>query len=85
MSLPALQGQVPVVAPIKRDNESLFELVLIGLRLPVSRWGQFEIDNAEQLNGWALHLRIHQTGKGHQFVHRPSMSMRNTLLRPLLY
>ena len=79
------EDEVPVVAPVKRDNESLFEFGSYWFALYPSVGGrQFEIDNAEQLEWMGRYIaRIHQTGKGRQFIHRPSMSIEEYVTSPI--
>lgn len=77
--------EVPVVAPLVRDQQSLFEFGQSWFTLYPSVGGrQFEIDNAEQLEWMGRYIaRIHQTGKSRKFVHRPAMSIDEYVTQPI--
>lgn len=70
------EAEVPVVAPIKHNGESLFEHQGYVFVLFLSVGGrQFEVDNLDQLDVMGRLIgRMHQVAKSKAFEHRPTFS-----------
>jgi len=70
------EAEVPVVAPIKHNGESLFEHQGYVFVLFLSVGGrQFEVDNLDQLDVMGRLIgRMHQVAKSKPFEHRPTFS-----------
>tara|TARA_Y100000782_G_scaffold88522_1_gene96394 strand:- start:5738 stop:6712 length:975 start_codon:yes stop_codon:yes gene_type:complete len=70
------EAEVPVVAPVCREGESLFEHNGYLFALFPSVGGRiFEVDNLDQLDVLGRLIgRMHQTAKAQSFSHRPEMS-----------
>ncbi len=69
------EAEVPLVAPLQRDGESLFndQGYLFAL-FPSVGGRQFEMDNLDQLEVLGRLIgRMHQTAKSKGFVHRPEI------------
>ena len=74
-------AEVPVVAPILRDNESLFSHQGYLFTLFPSVGGRiFEVDNLDQLDVLGRLIgRMHQTAKAKPFSHRPTITTQEYL------
>ncbi len=70
------EAEVPVVAPIKRNGESLFEHQgYVFVLFPSVGGRQFEVDNLDQLDVMGRLIgRMHQVAKSKPFEHRPTFS-----------
>lgn len=70
------EAEVPVVAPIKHNGESLFEHQgYVFVLFPSVGGRQFEVDNLDQLDVMGRLIgRMHQVGKSKAFEHRPTFS-----------
>ncbi|MDC9531918.1 serine/threonine protein kinase [Pseudoalteromonas sp. Angola-7] len=70
------EAEVPVVAPIKRNGESLFEHQgYVFVLFPSVGGRQFEVDNLDQLDVMGRLIgRMHQVAKSKAFEHRPTFS-----------
>jgi len=73
--------EVPIVAPVQIEDESLFEHAGYKLALFPSVGGrQFEIDNLDQLEMLGRYIgRLHLFGKSKPFQHRPSINTQSYL------
>lgn len=76
-----VDGEVPVVAPIKRDNTSLFEYQGYRFALFPSVGGRtFEADNYDHLEVLGRFIgRLHNVAKTKQFAVRPTISCQEFL------
>ncbi len=74
--------EIPLVAPIVRDGQSLFEFQGFHFAVFPCRGGRiFEVDNLDQLEWMGRFLgRIHAVGSRKPFVHRPQFSIEESLL-----
>ncbi|WP_063366444.1 serine/threonine protein kinase [Pseudoalteromonas luteoviolacea] len=74
-SFEVAEAEVPVVCPIRRDNESLFEHQGYRFALFPSVGGrQFEMDNLDQLEVLGRYIgRLHSVSKKYSFECRPSI------------
>ncbi|MDC9515419.1 serine/threonine protein kinase [Pseudoalteromonas sp. CST5] len=70
------EAEVPVVAPIKHNGESLFEHQgYVFVLFPSVGGRQFEVDNLDQLDVMGRLIgRMHQVAKSKPFEHRPTFS-----------
>ena len=70
------EAEVPVVAPIKHNGESLFEHQgYVFVLFPSVGGRQFEVDNLDQLDVMGRLIgRMHQVAKSKAFEHRPTFS-----------
>ena len=70
------ETEVPVVAPIKHNGESLFEHQgYVFVLFPSVGGRQFEVDNLDQLDVMGRLIgRMHQVAKSKAFEHRPTFS-----------
>ncbi|AYM87901.1 serine/threonine protein kinase [Pseudoalteromonas sp. S327] len=70
------EAEVPVVAPIKRNGESLFEHQgYVFVLFPSVGGRQFEVDNLDQLDVMGRLIgRMHQVAKSKAFEYRPTFS-----------
>lgn len=70
------EAEVPVVAPIKRDGESLFTFGSYRFSMFPSVGGRiFEVDNLDQLDVLGRFIgRLHQVAKGKSFTYRPHIT-----------
>jgi len=70
------EAEVPVVAPIKHNGESLFERQgYVFVLFPSVGGRQFEVDNLDQLDVMGRLIgRMHQVAKSKAFEHRPTFS-----------
>ena len=71
------EQEIPVVAPLKQNNKSLFEYNGFRFALYPRQGGRApELDNAETLRQLGRLLgRIHATGAQHPFQHRPRLTI----------
>ncbi|OCQ19587.1 stress response serine/threonine protein kinase YihE [Pseudoalteromonas luteoviolacea] len=76
-------AEVPVVCPLKRDAESLFEYQGYRFALFPSVGGrQFEMDNLDQLEVLGRYVgRLHSVAKQYNFAHRPSVDTYSYLVQ----
>lgn len=81
-ALELAEQEIPVIAPIVRDGESLFEHQGYHFALYPCRGGRiFEVDNLDQLEWMGRFVgRIHAVGSKHAFAHRPSFNSDEFLL-----
>lgn len=72
-------AEVPVIAPIEIDGQSLFEFKDFRFSLAQRRGGHApELDNLETLYTLGQHLgRIHAIGATQAFTHRPELTLEN--------
>ena len=70
------EAEVPVVAPIKHNGESLFEHQgYVFVLFPSVGGRQFEVDNLDQLDVMGRLIgRMHQVARSKAFEHRPTFS-----------
>ncbi|KPZ51933.1 serine/threonine protein kinase [Pseudoalteromonas sp. P1-25] len=70
------EAEVPVVAPIKHNGQSLFEHQgYVFVLFPSVGGRQFEVDNLDQLDVMGRLIgRMHQVAKSKAFKHRPTFS-----------
>ena len=70
------EAEVPVVAPIKHNGESLFEHQgYVFVLFPSVGGRQFEVDNLDQLDVMGRLIgRMHQVAESKAFEHRPTFS-----------
>jgi Ser/Thr protein kinase RdoA (MazF antagonist) len=73
-----VEGEVPVIAPLAKDGETLFQIE--GFRFAVyprrgGRWPEFSTRQEREWMGRFLG-RIHLVGRRRSFVHRPRLSVR---------
>ncbi|NMP30557.1 serine/threonine protein kinase [Thalassotalea sp. M1531] len=70
------EQEIPVIAPLKRDGQSLFEHQGYYFALFPCRGGRiFEVDNLDQLEWMGRFVgRIHSVGAKKPFEHRPQVS-----------
>ena len=70
------EAEVPVVAPIKHNGETLFEHQgYVFVLFPSVGGRQFEVDNLDQLDVMGRLIgRMHQVAKSKAFEHRPTFS-----------
>jgi Ser/Thr protein kinase RdoA (MazF antagonist) len=80
----ASQG-IPVVAPLMCHKQSLHHYQDYSFALFPSVGGrQFEVDNVNQVEGMGRFIgRIHGVAKNANFVHRPTLSVDDYLVKPL--
>lgn len=78
------QDEVPVVAPLVLQEETLHEHDGFFFTVFPSVGGrQYEMDNDDQLEGVGRYLgRIHQTGRKRDFVARPTLGLQEYLHEP---
>ncbi|REL31457.1 serine/threonine protein kinase [Thalassotalea euphylliae] len=81
-ALELAKQEIPVIAPIVRDGESLFEHQGYHFALYPCRGGRiFEVDNLDQLEWMGRFVgRIHAVGSKKTFAHRPSFNTNEFLL-----
>lgn len=82
-SLSLIEAEVPVVAPIQRDGQTLFEYQGYRFTLFPSVGGrQFEMDNLDQLEMLGRYIgRLHSVAGGRTFTHRPTINTQDYLER----
>lgn len=82
-SLSLIEAEVPVVAPIQRDGQTLFEYQGYRFTLFPSVGGrQFEMDNLDQLEMLGRYIgRLHSVAGGQTFTHRPTINTQDYLER----
>ncbi len=75
-SFELLEHELPIVAPLKRDGESLFEHQGYHFSVFPCRGGRiFEVDNLDQLEWMGRFIgRIHAVASKKSFIHRPSFT-----------
>ncbi|XQW85001.1 serine/threonine protein kinase [Thalassotalea piscium] len=76
-----IEHELPIVAPLKIDNESLFEHQGYYFAIYPCRGGRiFEVDNLDQLEWMGRFLgRIHAISAQKTFVHRPTFNSQEFL------
>lgn len=76
-SFELLEHELPIVAPLKRDGESLFEHKGYHFSVFPCRGGRiFEVDNLDQLEWMGRFIgRIHAVAAKKQFIHRPAFTI----------
>ncbi len=77
------EQELPIVAPLKVNNQSLFEYQGYHFAVFPCRGGRiFEVDNLDQLEWMGRFLaRIHAVSSQHDFQHRPSFNTDEMLLQ----
>ncbi|RJE78387.1 stress response serine/threonine protein kinase YihE [Pseudoalteromonas sp. MSK9-3] len=82
-SLSLIEAEVPVVAPIQRDGQTLFEYQGYRFTLFPSVGGrQFEMDNLDQLEMLGRYIgRLHSVAGSQTFTHRPTINTQDYLER----
>ncbi|WP_096086118.1 serine/threonine protein kinase [Agaribacterium haliotis] len=78
-SLELAQAEIPVIAPIQRDNQSLFEYRGYCFSLAERKGGHApELDNLDTLYSLGQQLgRIHAVASAKDFEYRPELSLKN--------
>lgn len=82
-SFELLEHELPIVAPLKRDGESLFEHQGYHFSVFPCRGGRiFEVDNLDQLEWMGRFIgRIHAVASKKSFIHRPSFTTDEMLIQ----
>ncbi|MDN3652444.1 serine/threonine protein kinase [Thalassotalea ponticola] len=82
-ALELADAEVPVVAPLIRDGQSLFCYRDVYFAVFPCRGGRiFEVDNLDQLEWMGRFVgRIHAIGSQKSFVHRPTLSTEEFLIQ----
>ncbi len=77
------EQELPIVAPLKVDGQSLFEYQGYHFAVFPCRGGRiFEVDNLDQLEWMGRFIaRIHAVSKQHDFQYRPSFNSNEMLLQ----
>jgi Ser/Thr protein kinase RdoA (MazF antagonist) len=84
-SIELASHEIPVVAPLVYNNQSLHQYNNFHFALFPSVGGrQFEVDNLDHVQWMGRFIgRIHGVSKSQNFQHRPTMSIEEYLLTPL--
>ena len=82
-SFELLEHELPIVAPLKRDGESLFEHQDYHFSVFPCRGGRiFEVDNLDQLEWMGRFIgRIHAVASKKSFTHRPAFTTDELLIQ----